>query len=256
MITHGTYILIDIDALFDTRLGTVALYDPKVALNLLNRPEYAVRLHDNFSEYIDVPDWDHEQYMLNYKHRNVATLSYSKPTGIVFGLKALCLETLKELHDNPEHEKIEVYLNINPYLDLTSSEIVDLRVYLKEYLPDFVKVKVINKSLEELTPMFMKPLFTHWITYAFNDWTAIHFNTDMSYDELVEKQNPHLKVIIPMLLKDHEQLSKFHGYIKETKGKHEAIHNPFLLLMVTFADTLELIPKSTGDFCCFLRKPA
>ncbi len=252
MITTGTFVLTDIDALFDTRLGTIALFDPKTAIEVLRKPEYIIRLHDDFTNIVSHPDWKQEDYDLTYKNRNIATLSYSKLTGMVFGLKKMFIELYRELAGDPEHEKMELIVNLHPY-KLQPDEKEDIMLCLKEYLPDFVEIKFAWVSPTRLTPKYMKKRFTHWVTYRFNEWTGLHFNKEISPEELLEIQNPHLKIMAPLLLKDKSHEEEYRRYINETKDKHDVIKNPFLLTMVSFSDMFELIFHPVETYCCVLR---
>lgn len=253
MIVNGTYVLADLDALFDTRLGTIALFDPDTAISVLRKPEYILRLHDGFEEMIDNPDWKQEDYDLNYKHRNIATLSYSKITGMMLGIRKMFIELYAEVGNDPEHEDIEFTVNLYPYKDLTEEEKTDIIASLHSYIPDFVKIKTTYLDFKTLSPLYMKSRYTHWITYGFNEWTSVHFSKDITPEELIEMQNPHLKILAPLLLKDKESEKEYRTYMAETKEKEDIIKNPFLLTMVSLSDMFELIFSPIEDYCCILR---
>lgn len=253
MIANGTHVLADLDSLFDSRLGTIALFDPKTAIQVLRKPEYVLRLHDSFDNMIDHEDWNQEDYDLNYEHRNIATLSYSKITSMVLGIRKMFIELYAELGNDPEHENIEFIVNLWPYKDLTEDEKTDIIASLHEFIPDYVKIKTVYLDLKKLTPSYMKNRFTHWFTYHFNDWTAAHLSKDLSPEELVEMQNPHLKIIAPLLLKDKESEEEYRKYMAETRNKEDIIKNPFLLAMVSLSDMFELIFQPVEDYCCILR---
>jgi hypothetical protein len=252
MITTGTYVLADIDSLFDTRMGTVALFNNEVAKQLLRDPRYSNRLHDNFNDLIKHPEWDKESYDLNYEKRTIATLSYSRPTTMMFNLITMFNELYKELANDPEHLKFVLTINIYPYV-LSSEERKDILDCLREVMPEWVEVNDIRISPSRLSPKYIKPKFTHWVTYHFNQWTEIHFNKDLTPDDLEGLKNPHLKILAPAILKSGGDQDKFNKYLEECKDKHEILKNPFFLSMFLFSDTFNLVLCPVSDYCCILR---
>ena len=252
MITTGTYVLADIDSLFDTRLGTVALFDTEVALKLLRNKDYPTRLHDGFEKLIDHPDWDKASYDLNYEKRSIATLSYSRPTTMMFNLVSMFNELYKELANDPEHLKFVLTVNLYPYI-LSPLEREDILSCLRETMPEWVEINSVRISPSRLTPGYIKPKFTHWVTYHFNQWTEIHFNKDLSIDDLDNLKNPHLKILAPAILKSSEDEESLIQYLQECKDKHEILKNPFFLSMFLFSDTFNLVLCPVSDYCCILR---
>jgi hypothetical protein len=252
MIVTGTYILADIDALLDTRIATIALYDPKVAIDVIGDQRYLKRLHDDFTDTIKDPDWDQESYELSYQQRNKVTLSYAKPTAMLVGLRKLFIELFSELSNNPEHTKYVLTVNLYPY-DLTKEEKENIIICIGEWLPDFVELKYVSHSLEQLTPGFIKPIYTHWVTYSFNEWTTIHFGKELTQEQLLAMQNPHLKIMVPMMLKSKAEVKNYEAYLNQTKDKNDLIKNPFMVAMVTMSDTFELIFHPSETFCSIIR---
>lgn len=252
MISNGTFVIVDLDSIFDTRLGTIALFDPKTALELIKKPEYVIRMHDDFSGLITHPEWNQEDYDFNYKNRNIATLSYSKITGMVFGLRKMFIEIYSELSNDPEHESMELTINLYPY-KLSKEEKEDVFLCLREFMPEVVDIKFTWVPPQRLSPKYLKPRYTHFVTYHFNEWLNLHFGKELSKEELLDNRNPHLKIMAPLLLKDKNQEAEYKKYITETRDQHDVIKNPFLLAMVTFSDTFELIFHPIETYCCVVR---
>lgn len=106
-------LLIFLDALLDTRLGTLAKINLEGAKGL-DLDAYRRRLSDEFSYLF--PGFNEEEYREAYKNRNVETLMYSRPTLLSFGI-GLMVEGMErgQTVNTVSGGAVEIDINFWPY---------------------------------------------------------------------------------------------------------------------------------------------
>lgn len=136
-------IYIDLDSLFDTRLGCLAEIDPKLVIQALDEG-FLKRTCDKFS-FIKKDNFDKL-----YKLRNVETLRLSPFTACHKLLSTVCVNILKGSVDGPEITGAKVVVNINPY-KLSEVEAGDLLNLIVEKTGRLVEVQLVDIPFEQLT---------------------------------------------------------------------------------------------------------
>lgn len=163
-------ILVDLDALQDTRLGTLARIDPQ-AIRAMG-DDYWTRDSDNF-EKLTGGKITNAQFQTLYKARDVETLKHSIATGTVHYL-GLCTRTLQSMSTGPEQiEEITVTVNLHPYA-LTEGEQQSLLEGLQTFLALSTKVEAIFKATPDLSPEYLDQYYDAYILYDFNEWDSYH----------------------------------------------------------------------------------
>ena len=168
-------ILISIDALLDTRSGTMFTLSPEKALENLKSKMYAGRIIDIFKGF------DKAQFDEAYKKRNKNTLKFSSLTNAYQIIEDIIEKKLSAKMSAPEIDDLEVHLNTYPFV-LSDKEKLTLKLALSAKLSGNVGIKTVDYSLEELNPYFIKTNYKTLIMYEFFDWLEIH-----SKNELIKK---------------------------------------------------------------------
>lgn len=204
-------ILVDIDALLDTRYGYLINRFPKIfdsfdfAINFINR------LHD----FIDLPDGTvlYEEY----KNRTTDDLRSAVLTPLIYSLREFLDEYFKNATVGMFTKRAELVINIYPY-QLSEEEQFELRKVIWINLGKIIDVTVTYKSLEELTPEYLKNNYSFLFYYDFMDWLDIHSLNG----NLKTKACPGVRVHLPMRVRTKENIFSI---IQKNKGM-----NPFEVL--------------------------
>jgi hypothetical protein len=159
-------IYVDLDALLDTRIGTVSLIDPTIASTILNSNNYHTRDEDIF-EGIDT-----EVFKKKYKERDVETLSASILTNIVPLIRHLISGLTIQATARPFHDGGSVTVNYYPY-NLTPEECQLMGKAMDVWLHGDAPITLISCPPEDLTPIYCKDNFVMMIKYEYAEWLEI-----------------------------------------------------------------------------------
>ena len=105
-------VIIEIDCLLDTRLGTLAKFNPDLANAILTDTEnlYHERKTDDF------PGISRETFYSLYHDRDIETMFNSRPTNIIKFLIKNHLELATNLRSQAKNETLVYQINVFPYL--------------------------------------------------------------------------------------------------------------------------------------------
>jgi hypothetical protein len=152
-------ILVDIDCLFDTRLGWLSVHHPE-ALAKLVPPAYYNRFTDVWAEIIGIKD-----YHAKFAKRGVEALKAAKPT-VYFDVLGARLEAmLLQIQLSSPLERPTLTINMYPYT-MDAPTFNEFRKMFADVY-DMVNVDLIYESPEALTPSKLKG---RWDAYAIWDW--------------------------------------------------------------------------------------
>ena len=185
-------IYIDLDALLDTRLGTLYYLDRNLYNYYLTDGSeyYKNRIIDEF-EYI--PSKVFKWY---YKKRDINTLKHSKLTPVVFVVNIVIKDMLsKRILADKNIKKLNIDINIHPYkLDKNTKEIIKGIVLDKITHKEFVNVNIIDIDYERLD---IRSCEGYGAMYMYNgiDWLNIR---GLKKDIDINIPNTHL--VLPYLL--------------------------------------------------------
>lgn len=167
----GYKVLVDLDAILDTRLGALGVVDQEIALDIGQSRGYATRETDKFSD-ID-KRLDDAKYKDVYLKRGMDVLKMSIMTDIPYQIGIGVRELIPQLDNGLIQGSIEVHINTYPFK--LSSEISRLIAQgVKKYIPDPVSVSSVYIDLYSLTPKKMSMKYDEWFAYDIDQWMDFH----------------------------------------------------------------------------------
>lgn len=178
-------ILVELDCLLDTRLGTVNRLSAQLAEQLAKSDAYYSRESDTFD------GLDDEQYRALYAKRDRETLRHSAPSeGFAFvgGLAGLLREKQLELNA-PERGEVRIAVNLFPY-DLSESERAEIGRALAVRFRGAAPVEVVYIPHSALTPAVVRTQYPMLVMYEYDPWLSLHYDVDpkdVRVAELMEK---------------------------------------------------------------------
>jgi len=163
--------LVDINCLFDDRLGLVKAIQPE-ALERLEEKAYRKRHTEAWAAVIGIEDWH-----AKYAKRDKRALQNAEPTEFLEVLATRLEGELITIEMSSPIEKPTLTINLWPYSDLTEEERHAFLVMFRRYY-DMVKVDVICTPILSLTPGRLRAAWDAWFVYDWFPWikaNAPHF---------------------------------------------------------------------------------
>lgn len=164
-------LLVDMDCLLDTRIGTVSLLNEEAACKLLSE-KYSNRVFDDFEELTEGLVTN-EEFSKRWETRDKETLKASMMTNIMKLLVSLTSQYEKDMIETPFVKEFILYVNLHPYI-LTDAEIEIIKEAISVHCGINLKIRTIHLPLEKITPKKLKEDFDGFITYSFDNWLKIH----------------------------------------------------------------------------------
>lgn len=192
-------LLIDLDALVDTRLGTLNKISSDITAEIMGNG-YWDRMRDDF-DVLSRNKIDIDEYKRLYAERDVETLASSIMTAALTLIGPMTQELQKRAARAVDVGEIEVMINFSPY-KLDRELIEEYVNVIRNYLAITCKVSGVHFSLAELTPTKLDQIADIWITYAYDDWLTLH-NQALLTDRI-----PMMTILAPALMYNAEKLSK------------------------------------------------
>lgn len=193
------HLVVDLDALLDTRLTTLEEFLTEDELvDLLSSGQYHLRLHDAY------PKAPKQTFAAAYARRGVKQLKHAVLTNVLFLLRKLVLEFFQEKINEPFRENPEVLVNFYPY-DIPVDFKVDFCETLKARLTQdtdgetselmgSLTVNWVQLEPEVLTPQYCQQhQYSLLIKYDGLQWFSAHLGS------LVERPLKDLILIAPAL---------------------------------------------------------
>lgn len=159
-------VLIELDALLDTRLATIASMGDDMLESVL-KSNYHQRLMDYF------PGIDNEMFLQRYANRDKAILENALITPMGQMLKEFTYSTLKQMINTPYHYQPKIMLNVHPY-KLTEAEITVLIEMIINLTNGKADVQVVDVGYEDITPSYVKKHISIMAIYDCYSWLEIH----------------------------------------------------------------------------------
>lgn len=183
-------IYVSLDAILDTRIGTVdKLCGTDVAMQVLSE-NYHSRQDDKFpavkrfleakaqefSPLVDqVPSNNVDAYKEAYAKRDTETLLRSTLTGAMDFLQDITRVLMQQAISRPYHDGVRIVVNTYPYkLDEEEQQFVlaglaaKMNAFTKVGIP--FELETIVKSDAELTPKYCKENFSAMLMYEYENW--------------------------------------------------------------------------------------
>lgn len=229
-------IYIELDAIFDTRMGTLGLMDPSL-ISKSATVEYQERETDNWK----VLGWgvDVEAYRARYRARDGDVLQSSVMTNIIYLINGLLDDTISTVLNSPDLEQVDLVVNMYPYhmSDTVRDEILKTLGFI---LPKGINIKSCFRRPIELLPDWIDSRYDLLIMYNFEEWLKIHGKA------LEQKRLPHISFYAPAIYKDEpasEELLKEpqEEYGHDAFGFTEISLSPYLMLKMIDAKYFSVV---------------
>lgn len=229
-------LLLDLDALFDTRFGTLLKMNKEAAL-LAVRNGYQIRDWDNM-EALTEGKIKNAHFDKIYSNRNRETLQKS----IISGIPHVLVRYIKQLQDRFLRQvnvsSISITINIAPYT-LPGPDVQAIVEALGVIIPEHVQISAARVNMDKLTPEELKKSFDGWVTYDFDAWMKVH------HEDLLFKRANSVTVILPQ-----RHLSAPEQYNVAEDAALNQLDKCALQAMV-LEEFIHLEHLPIGDFCFF-----
>lgn len=186
-------ILVELDSILDTRLGTLSTIDASLVPPLLVQHGYHERMVDTFEGY------DTQTFKERYKNRDAKVLSLSGITPMIDMASNFVKKTLDQTLQTPFHRNPKIELNIYPYT-LTDAEVQLILGAVVTKTNKQCDVEVVSYSHEELNPVFVRQHYSMMMMYDYQLWLETH-----AKNGLWKKYScPTVLLFCPLMIKNHE----------------------------------------------------
>lgn len=189
-------VLIQLDALLDTRVGTAY----RMGATDIDWLGYFDRTHSKVWEFFGLEE---EAFKDTYLKRNLETLELSMATELYRQLSFVMRNKLVLAAGSPLHERPEIVINYWPY-NLPSATVELFKQMVVETLSDVAKMRVnaVYMAPERITPKFLKEGFSDMILYDLSEWL------ELAGQHFAECPIPDIAVCYPATL-NVEDVSKY-----------------------------------------------
>lgn len=166
-------ILVELDCLLDTRLGTLIKLDESVATEVI-KSDYHLRESDRWNELVDI-EVDQAGYDYLYRSRDVDTLKLSKITSLLPVLSKMLADVCESSLSDIESEGVQLHINYHPY-KLSDTDIEALKQALRYHLTLPVELSFVSIPMVGLMPSVVKDTYDGVIMYDIDGWLKKHQN--------------------------------------------------------------------------------
>lgn len=162
----------ELDAILDTRMGTLALFGDDVVEQVLLEGNYHKRESDQFTGV------DSRVFRDRYAKRDVETLKRSRPTKGLFLLNSLVRYLKEQATVRPYHDSAKVVINTYPY-QLSQEEEVELGKVIVTWTSGLAPVELVHMRPLELSPVYVKQQsYSSMLMYEYDPWMSLHYSPD------------------------------------------------------------------------------
>lgn len=189
-------IYIDLDSLFDTRLATIVKLQEERG-RPIDMDVYYTRLSDEF-HVAEIEGFD-GLFKEAYSKRDDVTIVKSTVTRMPELLRSFIKATLLSIISSPLKYQPRIIINLHPYKlpeEIVNSIILGVRALTLSN----ADIEVIDVSLAELTPKYVRANFVEMIMYSYWEW----LDTQTTLGNFKDTQCPGVRLIGPMLFKSEE----------------------------------------------------
>lgn len=224
-------ILIELDALIDTRLGTLKQCFSEAAKKL-DLESYVRRVKADFWTELGIST---EQFTTAYKKRNVDTLLASMHTGLYHNLPLLLGGLLLNGLTSPVHEELKININTYPY-ELNEDELEDIVYCFQQRLWKDCEITTVFYKPEDITPAMLVDISPAYILYDIELWLGAQQTA------FLEKRIPTVTAYYPAVI-NHYDATEY----KEMLDKQI---DPFADLRRRMAEYITLDGVDASIFSC------
>lgn len=222
----------ELDALFDTRMGTLLKID-KTRIDAVLTSDYFVRKKDVFAGY------SNKEFEDAYNNRDVATLRNSMVTPMVRYMRDFCANTFMNNANTPFIKEPTVTINTHPY-KLSKADLLVLEEGFRIKLNNIVRIDFVDFTCSQITPNYLKDNCSVISVYDPYEW----LDTNSANGVLKKQFCPNIMMLGPLMLrnKNAEDID-----MKEFESNMEFMTKPFIELMLMGIDlfSMDVLPKKT-----------
>lgn len=194
-------ILIDLDCLLDTRLGTIGMWDDKKAFECGFHPEYRIRTEDSFldafcpnSTFLSL--W-RERCDKRLPDGFYAVIAASGETPLPFAVYEYLNEEILGQSERPSNlEDFKITINVFPY-HLPKEEMRALKMIGDHLFPQIKEVEVTYLDVKELTPAKIRRRYDSYWLYDLPNYLNTHV------DEFKTTVHPNTRLFAPRIMYLH-----------------------------------------------------
>lgn len=175
---------VELDTLFDTRLATLYSFG-ETRFKMAFTERYYTRISDDF------PGITREEFNAVYAKRSKETIrnavtlaqtfashkSHMRRTDAMTPVIQLIIEfvlaTTHQIQSSPFHYKPKIVLNTYPY-EFTDEEAMGFIMALRALTGEKADIEVITRSMEEVTPRYLKQDVALAVMYDYISWLEYH----------------------------------------------------------------------------------
>lgn len=179
-------VYVDLDSLLDTRIGTLAKIDGKLAMETMLDLSYFQRDENVFKGV------EKEVFKEEWTNRDKITLSLSFATMMCREIGRMVADLKMDDAEQPLRGEVRLTVNTYPYV-LTEEEAKDVEDVLMHYIQDTCPVDVVRWPLENITPQMLKHDYVLLIMYDYGPWL------EAQTDNFRKEQIPDTVLIAPKL---------------------------------------------------------
>lgn len=226
-------ILVDLDCLLDTRLGTLIKLDEELATTVI-KSDYHLRESDRWGELVDC-EVDQDGYDYLYRSRDLSTLKVSKITTMLPMLSKMIADISESALSDIESEFVQVRINHHPY-KLSDNDIEALKQALMYHIGVPIDLTFVSIPMVGLMPSYIKDTYDGVIMYDVNGWLAKHQNA------LIESAMPDVTFIGPAIYFNEKPTAE---QIHEEVGDE---YTPFQAIELVMAEYIALRLIDVSNF--------
>ena len=206
--------LIDVECLFDFRLGTIATYSPKAYHDcFLNDIESYIK-RDNDRFYEQTNEFTKEEFEQYYNNRDTSVFKNSMMTNVYRMLHEIKQELLSS-NELKEEDSLEITLNIQHY-QLSEMDEYALSVLFQKHFGYEYVVKIISVPNDKLTPELIRSNFDVVFLYDFEKWST-YFVDPENPSSLFHHPMGQVIMYIPYkLIADKNEIESAYSQVKES----------------------------------------
>lgn len=240
-------IMLDLDAILDTRHGTIKKLYPELFSKIRNSAKYYLRKSDDWKS-VD-SDLDPFKISLHYDGRDIETIKHSQLTMVTRAVMESVTEIITRIKDNDPHVA-SFYFIINTYPYKLNVELITeiARTFLKQLGYENSPIAFSDKPWKDLTPDFLKDHnILYWYCYHYWEWLRECFEPLHGEEPSSDKPiigSPATKMFAPKILQDQKGADEFIDDLQE-----DIYVDPFMLTESCFKNIInfQFLPIST--FC-------
>lgn len=183
-------VLVELDAILDTRLATLGTIDVDLANDLGQSEAYFNRYCDNFS-LLDARA-DDDVFKKRYLHRTAEILQYALMTDV---LHLLCIgfnDMLPSIERGISPKDTALEVNMYPYvLDARTKELIEAAIL--HHIPYEIPVRLVYIDMYQLSPRYLADSYDEWYLYNIEPWLAVH------QEEILRRPITKVQIVLPKL---------------------------------------------------------